>query len=349
MKEEFSSLTKSNRLSAISNLHKDVSTPMPKNHSYQFTVNRLSLKLLTFNRLGSASTFIIALTLLLSSFTAFSQTLKTPLFIQDSLKLISNQFKFTEGASVDRKGNVFFTDQPNNTIWQYSIEGKLSLFLSPAGRANGTMFDKKGNLIVCADEHNQIWSINKNKKIEVLLNNFEGKNLNGPNDVWIDANGGIFFTDPYYQRDYWTRKSAELHSESVYYLSKSSHKAKLVANGLKQPNGIVGTPDGKYLYVSDIGAWKTYRYTIGANGKLTDRELIINEGSDGMTLDAAGNIYLSGKGVTIFDKQGIKIGHIDVAEEWVGNLCFGGKDKDVLFITASKSLYKIKMAIKGVE
>ncbi|MBC7418862.1 MAG: SMP-30/gluconolactonase/LRE family protein, partial [Pedobacter sp.] len=92
-----------------------------------------------------------------------------------------------------------------------------------------------------------------------------------------------------------------------------------------------------------------FRYQIGVNGKITDRILIISEGSDGMILDALGNIYLSGKGVTIFDKEGIKIGHIDVPEDWVGNLCFGGKNKDVLFITASKSLYKIKMAAKGVE
>ncbi|MBC7417380.1 MAG: SMP-30/gluconolactonase/LRE family protein, partial [Pedobacter sp.] len=212
---------------------------MPEIGPCQLAANRL-----TSNRshLVSILTFVFAF--FLSSPIAFAQTPKTPLFNQDSLKLISNQFKFTEGASVDRKGNVFFTDQPNNKIWEYSIDGKLSIFLSPAGRANGTMFDKKGNLIVCADEHNQLWSINKDKQIKVLLSNYEGKTLNGPNDIWVDAKGGIFFTDPYYQRDYWTRKSSELPSQSVYYVSKGSGKAVLVADDLKQPNGIVGTPDG---------------------------------------------------------------------------------------------------------
>jgi gluconolactonase len=138
------------------------------------------------------------------SLVSFAQSAVQNLFVQDSLKLISSQFKFTEGASVDKQGNVFFTDQPNDKIWKYGIDGKLSLFMDKSGRANGTYFDKKGNLIVCADEHNQIWSINKNKKIKVLFSNYEGKNVNGPNDIWLDAKGGIYFTDPYYQRDYWT-------------------------------------------------------------------------------------------------------------------------------------------------
>ena len=286
---------------------------------------------------------------LLFSLTASAQNASQPLFNQDSLKLVSNQFKFTEGASVDKSGNVYFTDQPNDKIWKYTLDGKLEVFLSPAGRANGTMVDKKGNLIVCADEHNQLWSIDRNKKVKVLLSGYEGKNLNGPNDIWLDANGGIFFTDPYYQRDYWTRTSAELPKESVYYVKKGSGKAKLVADDIKQPNGIVGTPDGKFLYVSDIGDGKTYRYAIGTNGELSNRKLIVNLGSDGMVLDAEGNIYLSGKGVSIFSKDGTKIGHIDIPENWVGNVCFGGKKKDMLFITASKSLYKIKMNVKGVE
>src|SRR5689334_771947 len=83
---------------------------------------------------------------------------QTPIFVQDSLKCISSQFKFTEGASVDRAGNVFFTDQPNDKIWKYSTNGELTLYMDKSGRANGTYFDKKGNLIVCADENNQIWS-----------------------------------------------------------------------------------------------------------------------------------------------------------------------------------------------
>ena len=145
---------------------------------------------------------------------------QNPIFVQDSLKLISSQFKFTEGASVDQYGNVFFTDQPNDKIWKYDTDGKLSLYMDKSGRANGTFFDKKGNLIVCADENNQIWSIDKSKKITVLFNDFKGKKVNGPNDIWLDAKGGIYFTDPYYQRDYWKRKSPEIKEQRVYYLPK---------------------------------------------------------------------------------------------------------------------------------
>lgn len=279
----------------------------------------------------------------------FAQSEGQNLFVQDSLKLISSQFKFTEGASVDKQGNVFFTDQPNDKIWKYGTDGKLSLYMDKSGRANGTYFDKKGNLIVCADEDNQIWSIDKNKKIKVLFSDYEGKKVNGPNDIWLDAKGGIYFTDPYYQRDYWTRKSPEIQGQKVYYLPKGKKEAIAVADDIIKPNGIVGTPDGKFLYVADMGANKTYRYRIGADAKLTDRQLILNQHSDGMTLDSRGNIYVTGKGVNIYKSTGEQIGHIEVPEQWCGNICFGGKNKNMLFITASKALYIIPTNAKGVE
>lgn len=278
----------------------------------------------------------------------FSQSVQ-PIFIQDSLKLISSQFKFTEGASVDKSGNVFFTDQPNDKIWKYDTNGKLSLFMEKSGRANGTYFDKKANLIVCADERNEIWSIDMNKNVKVLFSDFEGKKVNGPNDLWIDGKGGIYFTDPYYQRDYWTRKASELDGEKVYYLPKGKKTAKIVADKMVRPNGIVGTPDGKYLYVADRQADVTYRYHINSDASLSDKMLLFKQGSDGMTLDTKGNIYITGKGVDIYKPTGEKIGHIDVPEDWCGNICFGGTNRDTLFITASKSLYSIKTTAKGVE
>jgi gluconolactonase len=264
-------------------------------------------------------------------------------------QLISRQFKFTEGASVDKKGNVFFTDQPNNKIWEYDTSGKLSVFLDSAGRSNGMYFDHQGNLVTCADEHDQLWSISPKKIIKVLLTNFNGHLMNGPNDIWIDAKGGIYMTDPYYQRDYWTRTKSELDGQKVYYLPKGSHQPIIVDSIIKKPNGIVGTPDGKYLYVADIGANKTYKYTINKSGTLSDRQLVIQQGADGITLDEEGNIYLCGNGVTIYNPSGKKIEHIAINEPWTANLCFGGKDKDVLFITASTAIYTVKMNVKGVE
>jgi gluconolactonase len=264
-------------------------------------------------------------------------------------QLISKQFSFTEGASVDKKGNVFFTDQPNNKIWEYSTDGKLSVFLDSAGRSNGMYFDKKGNLVTCADEHEQLWSISPDKKVKVLLKDYQGHSMNGPNDIWIDAKGGIYMTDPYYQRPWWTRTKSDLDGQKVYYLPKGKDQPFIVDADLKQPNGIVGTPDGKYLYVADIKDNKTYKYAIEKDGTLSGRKLFVEQGSDGMTLDAKGNVYLTGKGVTIYNPEGQKIAHIAIPEPWTANLCFGGKDKDVLFITASTGIYTLKMNVRGVE
>ncbi|WP_316736646.1 SMP-30/gluconolactonase/LRE family protein [Pedobacter aquatilis] len=273
----------------------------------------------------------------------------SPIFVQDSLKLISSQFEFTEGASVDKAGNIFFTDQPNDKIWKYDTDGKLSLYMDKSGRANGTYFDQQGNLIVCADENNQIWSIDKKKQLRILFTDIDGKNANGPNDIWLDLKGGIYFTDPYYQRDYWTRKATELDGEKVYYIPKGRKKAILVADGFARPNGIVGTPDGKYLYIADRVADVTYRYEISDDGSLNNRKLMFKQGSDGMTLDSNGNIYITGKGVDVYNPLGEKIGHLNVPENWCGNICFGGKNRNILFITASKSLYSIVTKAKGVE
>ena len=264
-----------------------------------------------------------------------------------ALQLISNQFSFTEGPATDEKGNVYFTDQPNNKIWKYSTDGKLSVFLENAGRSNGMYFDRKGNLVTCADEHNQLWSIKKNGKVKVLLKDINGAHLNGPNDLWIHPGGGIYFTDPYYQRSYWTRKSPEIEGEKVYYLQKNKAPV-VVADNLIKPNGIIGTADGKYLYVADIKGNKTYKYMIADDGTLKDQTLFVNQGSDGMTIDESGNIYLTGKGVTVYNKEGKQIEHIDVPEPWTANVTFAGKEKNILFITASKAVYILKMKVRGV-
>jgi gluconolactonase len=272
------------------------------------------------------------------------------LFHQDSLKLISRQFSFTEGPAVNKTGDVYFTDQPNNTIWKYSIDGSLALFKENAGRSNGLYFNSSGELLACADEHNELWSLNKKAKVKVLLSDVDGRKLNGPNDLWPDRHGGIYFTDPYYQRDYWTRQKPEMDGEKVYYLpSGKGAKARVVAADFVRPNGIVGSADGKYLFVADRQRNKTYRFTIEANGNLSNQTLIIDEGSDGMTLDDQDNLYLTGKGVSIYSPAGILIGHIDVKEPWTSNVCFGGKNRTDLFITASKAIYTIPMRARGVE
>jgi len=261
--------------------------------------------------------------------------------------LVSSEFLFTEGPAVDKEGNVYFTDQPNDKIMKWSTDGSLSVFMEGTGRSNGLFIDKNGNLIACADLNNQLWMIDKNKNVTVLVKDFEGKKLNGPNDLWIDPQGGIYFTDPFYKRDYWNRTEKEIEEENVYYLSPDRKKLTIAASGLMQPNGIIGTPDGKKLYVADIKGRKTYSFVIQKDGTLTDKKLFADMGSDGMTVDSKGNVYLTGKGVTVFNSKGEKIETIAIDAPWTANACFGGKDRKTLFVTASKSVFTVKMKVKG--
>ena len=276
---------------------------------------------------------------------------KTPnnlIMENDKLELISNQFSFTEGPAADKIGNVYFTDQPNDKIyfWDWKTN-TVELFLDKTGRANGTFFDINDNLFTCSDENGEIWKISKNKEIEVLSKGFEGKRLNGPNDLWVDDFGGIYFTDPLYKREYWENFKQEIPQKNLYYRNKNGQISKLET--FTQPNGIIGSKKFKKLYVSDIDAGKTFVYEILGEGKLSEKKLFCEMGSDGMTLDSEGNLYLTGKGVTIFNKKGEQIKNIPVPEDWTANVTFGGENLSTLFITASKSVYKINMKVSGIE
>jgi gluconolactonase len=258
-------------------------------------------------------------------------------------------FLFTEGPASDSHGNVYFTDQPNDRIMVWSLGGELSVFLQPAGRSNGLSFDNKGNLWACADEKNALWCISPDKKITVIPSGYQNKPLNGPNDLWITPDGGIYFTDPFYKRTWWDHESMPQSLQAVYYLSPDHKTITRVVDDLKQPNGIVGTHNGKTLFVADIGGNKTWKYSISKDGRLGNKTLFCEKGSDGMTIDTKGNIYLTGNGVTVFDKEGVFLGNIPIPEKWTANVCFGGKDMKTLFITASKSIYSIRTLTKGTR
>jgi len=265
------------------------------------------------------------------------------------LEKLADEFQFAEGATCDAAGNVFFTDQPNDRIMKWSVDGKLSTYKKPAGRANGMCFDAKGNLLACADEKTELWSIAPDGAVTVVLKDYEGKMLNGPNDVSAQPDGSLYFTDPFYKRSWWSYSEMPQPTEQVYFLSADRKTFKRVTTDLVKPNGIVGTPDGKTLYVADIGASKTYSFDIQPDGSLTNKMLRATMGSDGMTVDTEGNLYLTGRGVFVFDKSGKQIEHIAVPEAWVGNICFGGKDKQTLFMAASKGLYSIRTKFKGAN
>ncbi len=262
-------------------------------------------------------------------------------------ELISSDFKFTEGPAVDANGNVFFTDQPNDRILKWTPGEGISVFMEEAGRSNGLYFDRSGNLLACADEKNELWQISSDKTVTVLVRDFEGRKLNGPNDLWVDTKGGIYITDPFYKRPYWTRTEQEIPTQDVYYLTPDRKSLRKVMGDFVRPNGIIGTPDGRLLYITDIGDGKTYSFRIAPDGSLTDRTLLVEMGSDGMTLDANGNLYLTGKGVTVFDPSGKQVAHIPIEEPWTANVCFGGKNGKTLFITASTAVYTLRMRVKG--
>ncbi len=268
----------------------------------------------------------------------------------EEVKLLADGYIFTEGPVADKNGNVFFTDQPHNQIIRWDAEtGKTSVFSENSGRSNGLYFDKKGNLIGCADMDNQLWEFDKKGRHKVIYEDQTNAH-NGPNDLWVDAKNGIYFTDPLYVRNYWERDSVSQRAgEYVYYLTPDRKKIIPVDKNLVKPNGIIGTPDGKHLYVADIGDSKTYVYDILPDATLTNRRLFCEMGSDGMTIDNQGNVYLTGNGVSVFNKDGFPVAHIAVPKKWTANVCFGGKDNNLLFITAMDAVYGLKMNVKGVN
>jgi gluconolactonase len=264
-----------------------------------------------------------------------------------TVEKVAGGFEFTEGPTCDTKGNLFFTDQPNDRILRWSADGELSTFMQPTGRSNGMYFAADGRLIACADEKNELWAIAPDGTTTVLWKGHDGRALNGPNDVWVHPDGGMYFTDPFYKRPWWAHDAMPQDGQHVYYLAPAAEALVRVSGDLTQPNGIIGTPDGKTLYVADIGAKKTWRYDIQPDGGLAGKALFCEHGSDGMTLDDEGNLYLTGDGVRVFDRTGKQIEHIEVDAPWTANVSFCGKERQTLFITASKGLYSVRTRTKA--
>ena len=294
------------------------------------------------------------------------------------LDTLAKGFSFTEGPAVDKHGNIFFTDQPNDKIYRWdAAKGTITEFLSETGRSNGMAFDMDGNLIACADLHGELWKIFPDGTHEVLADNYQGKLLNGPNDVWINpVTGGIYITDPIFPRDYWDnddpRKTGNpnwppMHSEQattgkgghVYYLAPDATELVRVTdipgwNDDSWPNGIVGTPDGTKLYVNQWaydasgGIWV---FDINPDGTLSNIMPFVPGANflDGMSMDDRGNVYASGGvGVNAWDPDG---NHILTINAGGGtNNVFGGQNNKTLFITGPVDrLTALQMKVKGVE
>jgi gluconolactonase len=260
---------------------------------------------------------------------------------------LAGGFAFTEGPAADRQGNIYFSDIPNNRILKWSLgvrplEGKLSTFRENSGGANGLYFDAKGNLLACEGGGRRLVSIDPQGNVTVLAERYQGKRFNSPNDLWVDLKGGVYFTDPRYGN----RDGMEQDGEYVYFLSPDRKRLIRVIDDMVRPNGLIGTPDGKTLYVADNGGHKTFVYKVNDDGTLSNKKLFAPEGSDGMTIDNEGNVYLTAGVVAVYDKAGQKIEEIKVPES-PANLTFGGKDGKTLFITARTSFYAVRMRVAG--
>ena len=297
------------------------------------------------------TTIIVSLLFVATPFVANAQKSKSIIASGAQLERLADGFSFTEGPIADKKGNVYFTDQPNDKVYMWSVDGVLSEFGS-FGRANGMYFDKDWRLLTCSDMDNELWSVGMDGSHTVLVADYNGKKLNGPNDVWMHPrNGGIYFTDPLYRRNYWTR-DPEMQQEGqyVFWLKPDRRTLVTVDTELVQPNGIIGAPDGKSLYVADIRDNKTYVYDIQSDGSLANKRLFCEMGSDGMTIDNRGNIYLTMRGaVHVFNSKGEQIETITPEAGRPSNVCFGGKNGKTLFITAQQYLYSLQMNVKGVK
>jgi gluconolactonase len=293
----------------------------------------------------------------------------------------------TEGPAVAPDGSVYFTDMPfgkeDGLIVRYDPKAnKTSIFTDKAFKCNGLTFDLEGNLLACdgADGGGRCvrrWNL-KTAESKIVADRYKGKRLNSPNDLVVDLKGRIYFTDPRYIGT----EPRELDKEAVYRIEKDGSVIE-ITHDVEKPNGLGLSPDQKTLYVADhnngtdridptapkpkLGAMKVYAFPLGPDGLVNGpRRTLIDfgdeEGSDGMTVDTEGRIYLASRrpsrpGVLVIDPTGQEVGFIKTGEPQQGarepggnpsNVDFGiGDDQNVLYITVDKSLYRIRLNATG--
>ena len=269
---------------------------------------------------------------------------------------IASGCKFTEGPAVDGAGNLFFSDGSNDRIMRFSADGVLSVFRQPCGRANGTLFDNRGRLLMCQSGgeggRRRVARLETDGSETVMADTYGGKPFIAPNDLCIDRQGRVYFTDPYYGPP--NEKSQPC--SGVYRIDAPGEVA-LVIDDLARPNGIVITPDNRLVYVSDRGSQKLHRYRVKPNGGLEPDGVLYDfspdRGIDGMWLDVKGNIFgAAGKGETsglfVISPGGKLLLHKPMPE-FSANVVFGGPDMRDVYLTASTSVYKMRSVTTGVR
>lgn len=275
------------------------------------------------------------------------------------MEKVASGCKFTEGPAWDGKGNLYFSDGPNNRIMVYREGGKAKVWKTNTRSANGMLFDAQGRLITCnsqqAEGGRTVTRYDANGKVTVLADNYQGKKLNSPNDLAVDREGRIYFTDPRYGET----NDLEQDKQAVYRIEKNG-KLTRVIDDVQVPNGILITPDNKTLYVADNspneGENRTLiAYTIAADGSVKRRKVLYDlkkeRGMDGMVLDTDGNIYATAglkdkTGVYVISPSGKLIQFIRTPET-ATNCTFGGPDLKTLYITAGESVYRLRTRKKG--
>lgn len=278
-----------------------------------------------------------------ASTVAVSATASPALTVTLAAKLapVAGRYEFAEGPATDPNGNVYFSDINAGKIFKWSSDGRVTVWRDGLNKPNGLAFDSAGNLIACEGGNGRLIAINPKGQITVLADQYNQKRFNEPNDLWIDPQGGIYFTDPAYQLQ------VVQTGEFVYYLSPDRSQITRVISDLVRPNGIVGTEDGKTLYVADHGAGKTFVYTVNADGTLANKRLFAPCGSDGMTLDTQGNLYLTTlTGVQVYAADGKHLRDIPTPEQPT-NVTFAGEKGQTLFITARTAVYTQQMSAES--
>ena len=261
------------------------------------------------------------------------------------------KFQFTEGPAPDAKGNIYFSDIPAEKIYKLDVAGKLSVFIEKSNLANGLKFNSKGELVACEMDGQIVAYDIATKKSRSVIDKYDGKRFNAPNDLVVDKQDGVYFTDPSFRAP----KPMPQDKLGVYYVDAKGKDARLIDN-LPNPNGILLAPDEKTLYVIPTGPAEMMAYPIEAPGKIGKGKVFCTlqgadgkkgTGGDGATIDSKGNLYITSTlGLQVFSPAGKLLGIIALPEQ-PANACFGGPDSKTLYVTARTSLYTVPMEATG--
>jgi alcohol dehydrogenase (cytochrome c) len=271
------------------------------------------------------------------------------LIAQDAkLDKIAGGFGFTEGPVWDPKGFLYVSDEEKNKLSRVYPDGRVETLLE-IGDPDGSTLDAKGRFVTTASVMRAIIQVDPDGKYKVLADKFDGKKFNSPNDVILGPDGALYFTDP--TLDLPKGEKQELPYQGVFRLGTDG-SVKLLTTDLAQPNGLAFSPDGKRLYIDDTKQRDIRVYDVGANGELKNGRLFGKEEGrggvpDGMRVDLAGNVWVTGPGgIWVWDPDGKHIGTILMPES-PANLNWGDADNRTLYITAKTSVYRLKTKARG--